>query len=230
MPVHDWTRAFAGLFHDFHLSWVVALARTLNGGGLPEGYHALIEPSAEAPPCIGASRLEEPWNETAIYARKRRTLVIRHEGEDRVVALVELVSPGNKDRERALQQLVDKAISALTSRLHLLVVDLHPPGPHDPAGIHGAIWQAFSSTPYRLPLDRALTLASYEAGPTPTAYVEPVAVGSTLPDMPLFLEEGWYVPVPLEGVYAAAFAAVPQRWRDVLTADGDDGPRRPPRG
>jgi hypothetical protein len=48
------------------------------------------------------------------------------------------------------------------------------------------------------------------------AYVEPVAVGEALPEMPLFLEPGAHVLVPLEESYQSAFAAVPRRWRRVL--------------
>jgi len=33
------------------------------------------------------------------------------------------------------------------------------------------------------------------------AYVEPVAVGQPLPDMPLFLKPEFYVPAPLEETY-----------------------------
>ena len=33
------------------------------------------------------------------------------------------------------------------------------------------------------------------------AYVEPVAVGDVLPDMPIFLQPGYYVPAPLEPSY-----------------------------
>ena len=61
-----------------------------------------------------------------------------------------------------------------------------------------------------------LTLAAYESGLTVRAYVQPTAVGDKLSDMPLFLEPGAHVPVPLESTYERAFAAVPQRWRGVL--------------
>jgi hypothetical protein len=47
-------------------------------------------------------------------------------------------------------------------------------------------------------------------------YYEPVAVGQPLPDMPLFLEYGWHVRVPLESTYAAAYRTVPVRWRRVI--------------
>jgi hypothetical protein len=49
-----------------------------------------------------------------------------------------------------------------------------------------------------------------------TAHVEPVAVGDALVDMPLFLAPGWYVSVPLEATYEAAWRGVPRRFREIL--------------
>ena len=46
MPVHDWTRVEAGIFHAFHVAWIPELQKTLNGGLLPEGYYALAEQHA----------------------------------------------------------------------------------------------------------------------------------------------------------------------------------------
>src|SRR5262249_13649324 len=39
MPVHDWTRVEAGIFHAFHHDWITDLARALNQGILPEDYY-----------------------------------------------------------------------------------------------------------------------------------------------------------------------------------------------
>src|SRR5436305_9647313 len=46
MPVHDWTRVDANLFHDFHQAWTIAIRNALNGGLLPKGYSALVEQHA----------------------------------------------------------------------------------------------------------------------------------------------------------------------------------------
>src|SRR5437868_430814 len=43
MPIHDWTRVNAGIFHDFHHDWITMLKRALNDGLLPPGYYALAE-------------------------------------------------------------------------------------------------------------------------------------------------------------------------------------------
>ena len=61
-----------------------------------------------------------------------------------------------------------------------------------------------------------MTLASYVAGPRPEAYLEHLAVGSSLPEMPLFLNADRYINVPLDATYLAAYRGLPAFWRDVL--------------
>lgn len=46
--------------------------------------------------------------------------------------------------------------------------------------------------------------------------METVAVADELPDMPLFIERGAHVLVPLEATYQAAYTAVPRRWQKAL--------------
>src|SRR5439155_25026566 len=127
-------------------------------------------------------------------------------------------SPGNKAGHHGLRSFVEKAAELLDKRVHLLILDLLPPGRRDPHGIHGAVWEEITGEDYDAPADKPLTLAAYETALTVRAYVESVAVGDTLPEMPLFLEPGAHVLVPLEATYQAAFAAVPRRWRRVLEA------------
>jgi hypothetical protein len=173
---------------------------------------------ADHPPAVSLTITAEAER----VALKQRRLVIRHATGDRIVALLEIVSPGNKDRRLSLSRFVDKATAALRQGYHLLIVDLFPPGPHDRQGIHGAVWaevDGIEAAQYRQPPDKPLTLVAYEAKPAPTAYVEPIAVGAALPDMPLFLEPGWYIGVPLEETYLQAWRGFPDRWRRVIDAD-----------
>jgi hypothetical protein len=248
MPIHDWTRVEAGIFHDFHHEWISTLKHALNQGILPSTYYALAEQTAGGlhPDVLalertrpGASSGDDSPKESErnggialattpprvrftasaeleVYARKRDRIAIRHVSDDRVVALVEIVSPGNKASRHALRAFVEKALEFLEAGIHLLVLDLFPPGPRDPQGIHAALWSEILDDGFQLPPDKPLTLASYSAGYVKRAFVEPVAVGDELPPMPLFLEADVYVSVPLEATYQAAFAAVPKRWRDVL--------------
>ena len=44
MPIHDWSRVSAGVFHDFHHGWVGRLKSTLNEELLPQPYYAIVEP------------------------------------------------------------------------------------------------------------------------------------------------------------------------------------------
>src|SRR5262245_13500327 len=46
MPLHDWSKVPAGLYHHFHQDWTAQLTRTLNRGLLPIGVSALIEQRA----------------------------------------------------------------------------------------------------------------------------------------------------------------------------------------
>jgi hypothetical protein len=245
MPIHDWTRVTAGTWHDFHLAWIAEIRNALNGGILPADYYAQAEQIAgplgpdvltlqvpdapvngAAPPLSGgggvAVSVAPPRMrmtaeaEMDDYVLKRRTLVIRHASGDRIVALLEIVSPGNKASRHGLRSFVEKAVEALYRGYHLLIVDLFPPGPRDPNGIPGAIWSEFCDVPFELPAGEPLTLAAYSAGPRKRAYVEPTAVGRELIDMPLFLEDEIYVNVPLEATYQAAYRGVPRRWQRVL--------------
>jgi hypothetical protein len=246
MPVHDWTRVEAGIFHAFHTTWVAAIQNTLNEGLLPKGYYALAEQHAgrpvtdvltlhaspapaapplplppdtggtavaEAPPRVRREQTIEPE-----ALARRRSLAIRHVSGHRLVALLEIISPANKDRPLHVEEFTAKVADALDVGVHVLLVDLFPPGPHDPQGLHGVVRQRLdqSDEPYDLPADEPLTLASYAAGPQVKVYLEHLAVGASLKEMPLFLRPDRYVNVPLEATYQAAYRGMPAFWRDVL--------------
>ena len=95
------------------------------------------------------------------------------------------------------------------------MIDLFPPGPFDPEGMHGAIWKNLRGV-YQPPSGKPLTLAAYAAAGAITCYVEPTAVGAALIPMPLFLDPTHYVYVPLESTYQAAYEGVPRRWKQVI--------------
>lgn len=154
--------------------------------------------------------------EAAFYRRKKSSVVVRHSSGDRVVAMVEIVSPGNKSNQHAFQAFTEKACELLDRRIHLLIVDPFPPGPRDPHGVHSAIWEQLEGTIYDPPTGQPLTLVAYECDLITRAFIEPAAVGQPLPAMPLFLEPNGCVMVPLEETYTTAFDVMPQRWRSVL--------------
>lgn len=49
MPIHDWSRVDAGIFHDFHQSWIIDVRNILNDGLLPDDFYALAEQVAQGP-------------------------------------------------------------------------------------------------------------------------------------------------------------------------------------
>lgn len=152
------------------------------------------------------------------YLAKQRTLVLRHTSNHRIVAIIEIVSPGNKADKNSIRAFREKILTALRLGVHVLILDLFPPSTRDPNGLHGLIWDEFTLDPYTQPTESPLTLVAYRATPAPTAYIEPFAVGDNLNDMPLFLNPYEYIPIPLERTYQDAFAGVPAFYRNRLEA------------
>jgi hypothetical protein len=238
MPIHDWTRVQSGLFHDFHQAWSIEIRNALNRI-MPKGYYALVEQKVDGPepdviavemkkrghakPAGPVATMTPPQtkitartpSDAARYARKANRISIRHPlGE--VVAVIEIVSPGNKDSRNSLRSFVEKAAAFLRNGIHLLIVDLFPPSDRDPQGIHKAIWDEFADEPFELPPGKPLTLVGYQSGDEFTAHIEPVAVGDVMPDMPLYLERDLYVPVPLEATYRATWEVCPEPIRELV--------------
>lgn len=252
MPIHDWSRVQASTFHHFHCAWITHLAEALNGGILPAGFYAMAEqhagqliadvltlrlpePSldvpthgeavavATAPPRVTHRLVASP---DATYRMLRRTLTIRHTSRNRIVAILEVVSPANKDRDSSVEELVEKIDSALRLGCHVLLIDLFPPGSHDPRGIHGSVWDRYDSASVGdISGARPFSLASYVARPLAEAYVEYLALGEELPEMPLFLQVDSYVNVPLEPTYQAAHRGSPVHLRQILDGLRDREPR-----
>lgn len=247
MPIHDWTRVEAGIFHAFHLEWIGAISGALNNGVLPRSYYALPEQIAGGlgpdvltlrRPATSKDRSVEPVGGVALaaeppkvrihmrseanrYAAKARKIVVRHVSNHEVIAMIEVVSPGNKNSANGLKAFVGKARECLAAGIHLLIVDLFPPGPRDPEGIHRAVWEDDCDEDYQLPDDKRLSCVSYIGGPSSEAFVEPLAVGDPIPDMPLFLTPDFYVQTPLEVTYQSAWQTMPEFWRDALDGRTD---------
>ncbi len=236
MPIHDWTRLEPGDFHDFLQGWVIGIRNALNGGLLPQEYIAMAEQVTGRPiPDVVALQTRGPKGapggiavatapptarviakfEKINYAKRADRVVIRH-GRGKVVAIIEIVSPGNKDSRNAIRTFIEKAADILNQGVNLLVVDLFPPTPRDPKGIHKAIWDEFEDEPFEAPPGKLLTVASYIGGDLPEAYMEPVGVGDPLPSMPIFLSESRYIPAPLETTYMQSWAVFPALLKEII--------------
>lgn len=239
MPMHDWTRVGAWLYHDFHTLWIGTIRRFMNDGRMPPGYYALAEQTTRTmgPDVIALERREpgtpprspqESGTATAVAVRasakpqspafRPKRVAIRHITGDRVVAIIELVSPGNKDGRHPVRQFARKVVRAVQAGVHVLFVDPFPPRAADPNGLHNVVWPTLNGDPHHFPADTPLIAASYEAVDPPNCYVTPFAVGHPLPDMPVFLEPDLSVTLPLEATYTAAFADVLPMHRELLGA------------
>jgi hypothetical protein len=215
MPIHDWARVDANLFHDFHQSWTIAICNALNAGILPKHFSALVEPyNATALPVWRADLARDE-----ILANRANRVTVRHR-LNRMVCVIEIVSPGNKGSRSALRSFVEKSFEFLKNGVNLLVVDLFPPSPRDPHGIHKAIWDEIEDSPFDLPPDKPLTLAAYVANFVKVAYVNVVGIGDVLPDMPAYLDLDSYVPVPLESTYQATWGSCPEDMREAVEHGG----------
>ncbi len=237
MPIHDWSRIPSGIFHHFHQDWSIEIARTLNRGNLPKGLSAMVEQRAgtkegdvltvesrrpRSKPDLdeggGLLTLDPPATSIVrkttkeIYADRSNRIVLKHH-LGRIVAVIEILSPGNKDSRAALRDFVDKTIDFMRWGVHLLLIDLFPPSPRDPLGIHKVIWDEIHDEDFRFPPGKDRVLVSYEMGNVRGAYVEPIAVGDTLPAMPLFLVQGKHILIPLEPAYMSTWEASPGEMR-----------------
>ncbi len=204
MPIHDWRRVDPGIFHDFRLSWIAEIKRSLNCGLLPSGYYALAEQltgnmgpdvltlrrpgfgsnsvaPAEPQPSDGAIALADAPPRVRFHARiemdpyasKAKTIVIRHRSRHQMIAMVEIVSPGNKSGQADFRAFVGKAERALYSGIHPLIIDVFPPTAFDPEGIHRAIWGVEKPGDFALPEDKPLTCVSYLGIPCMDVYLTP---------------------------------------------------------
>jgi hypothetical protein len=240
MPIHNWAAVSDGMFHWFHQTWIVRIAEWLNDGRLPEGFYAIgetyvdgYEPDVLAVedrprglgPANGRSadgfglavtdappKTRFGWEaEIEAYLAKQNLLAIRSI-EGTVVGVIEIVSAGNKSSQARFKKFVKKTVEFLDQGVHVLLIDLFPPAPRDPQGIHQAIWSSQYDGEFEFHPDKKLTLAAYRAPSVetiPKAYVEPIAVGDLLPEMPLFLWPEKYINVDLEANYADAWKVYP---------------------
>jgi hypothetical protein len=245
MPIHNWARVPAGLFHHFHQHWAVFICDAMNAGRLPSGFYALVEqPTAGVTPDVitlergpeskvrrarpgGIAVAEAPpktrfvsqaSDEDVLAARADRIAIFNPLGE--VVSIIELVSPGNKNSRHALRSFVEKTLDFLRQGIHILIVDLFPPSTRDPQGIHKVIWDEVQEEPFELPPGQPLTLVAYSAGVPKRAYIQPVAVADALPDMPVFLDSGTYIFAPLEASYLTTWETCPEPMRELIAGPG----------
>ncbi len=126
----------------------------------------------------------------------------RREGR-RLVGAIELVSPGNKDRDEAREAFVAKCASYLQQGVSVVLVDIVTTR-H--ANLHNDLLHFLHAPDGLLPEDVHLCAAAYrpilrDRTPQVDVWTAPCSVAAALPTMPLRLTGELFVPVEFEATY-----------------------------
>ncbi len=234
MPLHDHFRApVRGLapWTSLHIIWSTALVDQLNQT-LPAGYLPLphVYLGAQAQVDIGtwerageaeAAAEGDGAVATAVWAPPQPPLVapvdlagvdavevrVLMEGDLRLVAAIELVSPANKDRTVNRRAFAAKVAGYLQQQVGVVVVDVVT---ERQTSLHEELMRlldlgepvvtAFTAELYAV----AYRAVPVEDGPRLEMWPAGFAVGSALPRLPLWIAAGLAVPLDLEASYRAA--------------------------
>lgn len=225
------------MFHSLHVAWIAELMRFLNQGGLPEGYLARAEEyvgpyqsdlltlevdARPDPPRTSPAELVPTLTiappRFAVQQRQRRLSVFSARDERRV-AVIEVVSPGNKDSHTKARWFEATLVEYLAAALHALVVDPLPATGPAP-GLAAAVVRELGALATVPAEGRCVTSFERRVDPLEVrVYHRSLTLGQALPDVPLFLEPGVWVDVRLEPSYERALSLLPRHDLKQLEAD-----------
>jgi hypothetical protein len=223
-------------WEGFHGLWAAAIVEALNGGLLAEDYFAdmqvhvggrvavdaevdvatLTEPSASAD--AGGGRggvgLARAWAPPAadvvvptVFPDQVEVQVFSTTAGATLVAAIELVSPGNKDRPETRRAFAAKCVSYLTGGVGLIVVDVVT---NRAANLHNELIRLLG---HAEPFLMAESVGTYATAYRPSrqlsgdqlqAWLRSLEPGETLPVLPLALGNATVVPLDLEATYSEA--------------------------
>jgi hypothetical protein len=185
-------------WEGFHSAWINTLVRHLNGSLLPRGFRAFPQIHALWSPPEAIQTVEVEWPSEDVFELRVHDI---REGM-RLVGVIEMVSPGNKDRAEERQAFVAKCAGYLREHVGLVVIDVVTTRR---ANLHAGLLELFS-----VPLGESilpdLYCVSYRMrshGPRPRLdlWPFPLAVGTPLPtQVPLWLGT-IAIPLDLEKSY-----------------------------
>ncbi|MBI4602426.1 MAG: DUF4058 family protein [Planctomycetes bacterium] len=181
------------------------------------------EPSQGAVALAPAPVLVQELGPPDPYALLARLISIRDSlRDDRVVAVIELVSHANKASRVHSERFTEKSLSLLAKGIHLVIIDVQPGTALVPNGFHEKICEAYGAQPPARPENRPCQAASYEVLGTSAvrAHIVALRTGDKLPEMPVFLLPHHFVRLPLDTSYQEAFTSLPRKFRVLLEAGG----------
>jgi hypothetical protein len=215
---------------SFHGAWAAAMAPLLNQGILPPGYYAVPLVDRDGPIEIGVAALREHGThepggrEAQIWAPPAPGLAVTVElsavdavevqvfaddGDPRLAAAVELVSPRNTDRPQARRAFAVKCVAYLQQGSSVVVVDTVTTRRAD---LHSEILALLKVDAGPGVAPSSLSAVSYRAvGLEEEAqqlllWPEPLALGEPLPTLPLWIASDYSVPLDLAASYEATCA------------------------
>jgi hypothetical protein len=220
-------------WESLHAAWAGALADALNDHILPPGYVALEQVHAGAAVEIDVATYAEPgtvpaperdggtttatrtvWVPAApplvmpaAFPPSCTIQILSTEGGRTLVAAIELVSPGNKDRASKRRLFAAKCATYLARGVGLVVIDVVT---SRQANMHNELGDLLGWQPaHRMPAETSLYAVAYRPLRRDTSeeldtWPMPLAVGEPLPTVPLSLEAEHCLAVDLEAAYAEA--------------------------
>jgi hypothetical protein len=218
-------------WEGFHGLWAAALVEKLNRDILADEYFADMQvhvgsqvevdiatleekQGAGIPSAGGAATLAPVWTPPAtdlvfptVFPDDIEVQVFSTITGATLVAAIELVSPGNKDRADARRAFAAKCVGYLTRGIGLIVVDIVT---NRLPNLHNEIIALLGQgEPFLLGPTATTCAAAYRPSRKPAGdqielWPRPLAVGQPLPVLPLALRNAGIVPVDLEETYSEA--------------------------
>jgi hypothetical protein len=220
-------------WESFHSSWATRIADALTERWLPPDYiaeeNAHIGPSVEidvgtfesgssseegtgsgTSAILSATNWAPPAPDAVFPSVIPDTFEVRilsTEAGPKLVAAIELISPGNKDRATERRAFATKCASYLYQGISLILVDIVT---NRRANLHNEILRVMEAadTP-NLPSEVSLYAVAYRPlrrdGKTEIdLWRSPLTLGQSLPVLPLSLDVDLVIPVDFEATYAEA--------------------------
>ena len=221
MPLHDWTDRdnFDGL-HHLWMSEVVGVLRhtlpppfrvvigsspLLTVGGERRYPDVGVANGRHPDPASAGGVVREPDVEVPV-ATLEEDLTVQVQRDGRLVAVIEFISPGNKDRPDSRDTYTTRYLTYLRHGVHLLLVDVHrrPIGFSFPQRIAAELQTELPAPPAPCAVAYRVGEPLAEAGRFLAVWSDPLTVGQPLPTVSLPLTVHLAVPIDLEATYSRA--------------------------
>jgi hypothetical protein len=220
-------------WESFHASWATKIADALTERWLPPNYiaeeHVHIGPSVEIDVATferdGSPGAEEGHGAVAtatprlwtppvpevvlpsVFPETFEVQVLCTDTGPRLVAAIELISPGNKDRAAERRAFAVKCASYLYQGISLIIVDIVT---NRRANLHNEILEVMeAAAALRLDAECSLYAVAYrplrrDGKDEIEVWRSPLALDRSLPELPLGLRADLVIPVDFEATYAEA--------------------------